>query len=254
MFLGWKIKGNPNHDRFGMFARAPETGGSGGGSVTGIWDNSTVVRVVGNKPDWFKGDLETTARALMAGLPGASTVQVFARSGQVSVKADGDDSAGETYTLSRRFFPTKEGVEAAHLKFKLRPDLQGDDTAKVMMRNALAEYKKLGVARIGLNAGKEGGGYAWAKFGFLPEKAGLADLSAQLVAKAKDIPGISTNTMHHIRGLAHSAKSLWEIAKDPQGYALLSKTNWSGFLDLHSDAQMDRCRNYIAKSRKSDIV
>jgi predicted GNAT family acetyltransferase len=53
-----------------------------------------------------------------------------------------------------------------HAYFKLPESLQGGGAGKKIMAEMLKQYKRMGVNKVGVTAGLDGGGYTWALYGF----------------------------------------------------------------------------------------
>jgi predicted GNAT family acetyltransferase len=76
---------------------------------------------------------------------------------------DEDDELG----FLRKFSKTKDGIIVEHSFLKIPAKFQGQGIAKEIMRESLREYVNMDLRTIYLYAALDGGGYAWAKYGFV---------------------------------------------------------------------------------------
>lgn len=166
--------------------------------------------------------------------------------------------------MDREFrFPPDSPPEVHHNLFEIDSSAQGHGIAKDLLANSMQLYDQAGIGRIHLTAGLDVGGYAWAKYGFLP-KDGQAtrELFSRLNQKLDGLRGISVPTREVVRLLLKSGdpKALWTISdldgvtaerrgeQLPLGKALLLGTCWKGVMNLDDPQARKRFHNYISRS------
>ena len=64
---------------------------------------------------------------------------------------------------------------ANHDVFTINGEGQGGGIGKQVLKTQFDEYEKMGVAKVEVHANIDVGGYAWARFGFVPTRAGSWD-------------------------------------------------------------------------------
>jgi hypothetical protein len=179
--------------------------------------------------------------------------------------------------IQREIYPA-DGI-AKHEFLQLFERARGGGFVKRLTKNQFDLYQKMGLEHVTLNAGLDVGGYAWAKFGWLPqedwrnealqfsinervkdlERRGLIDSvhasDIQTLLKSKDprtIWTIADNTTPF-------DPSMWNVKKkyggeykaDPRtntvGKALLAGQSWDGLFTFKNRAQMERFNHYVAQ-------
>jgi hypothetical protein len=139
---------------------------------------------------------------------------------------------------------------AQHDVFELPNDLQGKGFAKQFMRNSLDFYDHLGLKKMEVGANIDVGGYAWARYGFVPTKKSWNELRngpyAGLRRNTKRVYG--ENVPANVKTLLASEdpKTIRKIAALPEGKELLKGTSWHGEFDLNDKAAYKVLRMYVA--------
>jgi hypothetical protein len=108
---------------------------------------------------------------------------------------------------------------------------------------------------IGVSAGMSGGGYAWAKFGFVPSQMGWNDVRSELGQKADRDLTLTPDMRAQIKVIAgmENPKAMWVLAslKDSTGASIgkryLRGQSWGGKLDLNSKEEYSIVRNYVGR-------
>ena len=149
---------------------------------------------------------------------------------------------------------------AYHQSLELMPDAQGKGLAKEILANQIELYQKIGLDRVSLTAGLDRGGYAWAKYGFLPTPGYWASLRGDLQRSLMQLSNhgkITKQQFDAVQPLLQSEDphSMWAISDvtsptadgRPLGKQLLSGTGWSGQLNLKDKDSMERFNAYVAK-------
>lgn len=183
----------------------------------------------------------------------------FSVAGSISGRSAEIHWTGDDNTrMTRNFTQNADGsLEVYHAYFKAGQ--RGEGAGKRFFRVAMGEYMAMGVKKVGVTANIDVGGYAWARYGYLPKRQedwdslrnGLkyklegfkrsGDLSPEGYAKMKahlDNP---------------DKRTLWKVCdmKDPNGFEvgkkLLLGTTWSGQITLNDQEQMRRFTDYVSR-------
>lgn len=133
---------------------------------------------------------------------------------------------------------------------------KGAGSAKALFRTSLGVYRSLGVKKVIVYANIDVGGYAWAKFGFLPDRNGWDRLRKRVRRKLAS-SDFSPEIKDRVNALLENddPRSLWVLsdlkAGDQNvGKELLLGTDWWGELPLDESAdQYRRCIAYITEVR-----
>lgn len=137
---------------------------------------------------------------------------------------------------------------------------QGASIVKKYMRELISVARDMGLPSVTLTAGLSVGGYAWAKYGFVPTAVSWSELVKDIgarIAKENLLDGLSEKTVSLIKKLLKSTdptdifllSDLVEKTKSgmPVGKALLLGTTWSGGLNLDDQFAMARFLAYLGK-------
>lgn len=172
--------------------------------------------------------------------------------------------------IEREFVHRGDGITATHRLFKAAKT--GSGSAKNLLRCTMGSYHALGVDRVELNANIDVGGYAWARFGFLPNnwnsvKKAIQKNLASIQSGQHKVSSVGPNgkptksiaapiAPEHEAAIARILESkdprtLWTIADmrvngRPVGKELLLGSKWLGGLDIDDKHSMDRFNSYIA--------
>lgn len=181
---------------------------------------------------------------------------------EVTVKATAP--SGEPAQFARTFrvgtgkFGTREGsLFVSHNNFILPAADTGAGIGRETLRNTVTAYRRADpTATIELLANIDVGGYAWARYGFLP-RGGMAAVREPLLARleALDIP---SDVRAEVRSLidSDSRTAFWDIADlrfdvggVPLGRKLMAGKgfSWGGVLDLTDAEAMARFEAYVGR-------
>lgn len=150
---------------------------------------------------------------------------------------------------------------AVHDLFTLSDDVQGKGFGKELLANHLALYKQLGVEKIEVHANIDVGGYAWARYGFIPFQEEWDKLRE---AKQRDLRVLRKRTTYTEESLdelevilqsddpssihALSALKGNVLQRDPPlGKSLLLGSDWEGELTLSDPDSLSTFESYIGK-------
>jgi hypothetical protein len=149
---------------------------------------------------------------------------------------------GQTFTCTW-LVSNEDGKKTAHMKlFQVHDKMQGQGLAKMFMKNSLDYYTKAEVQELSLEADIDVGGYAWARYGFIPKSAAawahvrrnVKMLVDRGVVKLKPGEGASVKAILADK----SPKAIRALAALPSGFQLLKGreetggAGWEGTLDL----------------------
>ena len=131
---------------------------------------------------------------------------------------------------------------------RLDPDTaRGQGHGRRAFRNFLLWCELAGVRRVELDAGKDVGGYYWARCGFLPAQADWAAVVAAMKAQAERLGHRSLQTLIQ-RASTLGPAGLALLAGSQHGKELLLHGRWRGVLDLANPAQLQRAQSYAHPS------
>jgi hypothetical protein len=162
----------------------------------------------------------------------------------------------------RREFEEKGGrLEVEHAYFTLPDKDQSSGIARSFLKDSMDLYKNLDVDRITLQANIDVGGYAWAKYGFIPSQTSWDELRDGMKAQLHFTKqNYDPNTVADLMVVFDNPnpKSLWDIAdmtvvepllgeKENLGKKFLLGAGWSGVLDMHDMESMTRFSSYVNK-------
>ena len=158
---------------------------------------------------------------------------------RVSTRLGVTDHAGNESSISiiRIFNPRKKLVK--HSEFEIEdPNLRGHGIAKKIFKSSLQFYDSIGLQSITLEAGMSAGGYAWLRFGAIPNKSSWTRLRGEILDtlyRYKERDNIPKSVVTLMTKLANqtSSKAALAIAAIPYwGRQYLSGTWWHGAFDL----------------------
>lgn len=162
-----------------------------------------------------------------------------------------DKSGNDVGYIKRRFLITDTGQRIVeHSLFTINKDAQGQGIAKKMLANKVKAYDRLGVDVVTMEANIDVGGYAWARYGFVPSTTSWNGMKTKLTAKleSKKFSGLDDATKSKLGAALNSndRRAIWQIADDRVvGKKLLLKSKWNGQLWLKDKTSMDRFNSYV---------
>jgi hypothetical protein len=134
-------------------------------------------------------------------------------------------------------------------------DMQGKGFAKTIFSNSLDLYDHLGLSKIGVSASLAGGGYAWARFGFVPDRSSWSSLASNVAWNAQRSRELTPDIKAQVDVISkiQDPRAIWLLAglKDAKGESvgakLLRGTDWHGTLDLNNREQYAVVRDYSGR-------
>lgn len=179
------------------------------------------------------------------------TMRSAASSGQsVSVHFTGDSGT----SITRKFTKSGDDIFVDHSFF--RAGSRGNGSAKALFRVSLGVYKMLGVKKVKVHANIDVGGYAWAKFGFVPTQSSWEGLRGRMTEKLMRLSGVPADAKTRIKALLekNDPKTLFalsdaKIGERSIGKEMLLGSDWYGALSLNDGDSYRRCVGYISQGR-----
>ena len=138
-------------------------------SVLDIWNEK-----VGIDPAEFK-------RTFAGGLPGGMTIIADPDQPKYVINGSVRDERGQmqaTYTRNLNI----DGKSAYSALFEIEDEFQGSGIGKKVLAGNVAIYEALGIEKVKVTAGLKMGGYAWAKYGYVPTQESWNALRASLMS------------------------------------------------------------------------
>jgi hypothetical protein len=148
-------------------------------------------------------------------------------------------------------FGSKGKRSAYHELFQLDEKYQGMGIAKQALRSSIDMYQRLGMGEVSLYADIDVGGYAWSKYGFLPDVDAWNQLRRNL--KSQFANRVKYNTYELDEKLVDAVnaaldsedpRALRLVASNKLGKELLLGSFWKGTLDLTKTDSLDYFRAY----------
>jgi GNAT superfamily N-acetyltransferase len=203
----------------------------------------------------------------MGGLPGTMKISLdydggWAIAGQIH------DEDGNSIGVYRRIidFETNE-AEADFFEIDDEKQ-QGQGIGKRLMAANVAKYQELGLDRVKVHANINVGGYAWARYGYVPhDDSWRGELNSWLNEKIEEAVIVTVegeesedeedyeetvDVPESIRALIDSddPKAVWAIADSKYGKDLLINSDWYGELNLRDKETMERFNAYVGKKAR----
>jgi hypothetical protein len=139
---------------------------------------------VGVDPATFKSNF-------MGGLDGP--MKLSGGSGKIDIDGEIHDSDGKTLgTFTRNINLDSKSAYSAY--FKLNKSATKGDIGKKMLAGNVETYKNLGIEKLTVTANIDVGGYAWAKYGYVPTASAWSELRSDLERK---LTGGSSSSRPH---------------------------------------------------------
>jgi hypothetical protein len=162
--------------------------------------------------------------------------------------------------ITRRIYPESGVAENAYLS--LNSNQQGNGIAKRLLSGQVDIYEAMGLDRVEVSTGLDRGGYAWARYGFLPSEAEWHEVRVEAVRRLTPVLGelnsaqrvllrstLQMNDPHAIWDLAQFA---WPVGANqvPLGKYLLSGNDWHGTLNLKDPVTMEKFNDYVGRKKQ----
>ena len=127
-------------------------------------------------------DPEEFERTFTGGLQDQVDLSVGMSGNEFQVTGIVKDDKGNTIgNFDRDIKPDKKEAYSAY--FKLTKSATGDDTGKRILGGNIEAYEAMGITTVKVTANIDVGGYAWAKYGYVPTASAWSTLSGELERK-----------------------------------------------------------------------
>ena len=162
-------------------------------------------------------------------------------------------STSEVEIVREMYQDSKGGLVVYHDLFELKKTQTGLGYGKKFLKNSIDAYQDMGVDKVETLANIDVGGYAWAKYGYLPTEEGLKSIKKHINHKViwPDEEGPGSKFLEKFLE-SNDPKSLWALADckadfngKPLGKSVLLGSSWEGELNLKDKASMDRFNAYV---------
>ena len=192
--------------------------------------------------------------SMLAGIPttsrGKPRLDTYG-SRSVMLSADLANEDGDMIGRMERTIDFKNNI-AKHDYLQFNDENEGKGLGKQLVGSQVALYQKMGLSRVDTHANIDVGGYAWARYGFVPEKSYWRDMSSDYLENQINRVVGDPDAKSALQKLMASddPKALWAIADSDHGRDLLIGSDWYGSLDLKDPATVVRFRDYVSKRKK----
>lgn len=182
------------------------------------------------------------------------------------------------FTATRKFHKTDDRLEMYHSYFEVDAAHRNSDIGKQFFNNLLEMYDRWDVKKITVGANIDVGGYAWARYGFLPDQDNwnlmrtqyreFMDMTEDMAAIRGPDNYAKWKFLHKMKGKPKSdllkilgnsnPKSMWSLAdwsyeipglKYKVGKSMLLGDTWHGTVTLGETESYMRMMRYIEKVR-----
>jgi hypothetical protein len=140
--------------------------------------------VVDTAPAEFK-------KTFLGGMPGTMNMRFDERSDSISISGSLQDERGNTIAEYSRDIDFDDKF-AYSAYFKVRSAEQGGDIGKRLLAANVAMYEKLGLTKVKVTANIDVGGYAWARYGYVPTASAWDQLSGQIEHRIDQMTGVAS--------------------------------------------------------------
>lgn len=165
--------------------------------------------------------------------------------------------AAGTYLGEIRRQITPGSREVYNEYFALSQEYQGLGVARQVFRNQIDVYRRMGgIDRVKVNAGLDGGGHTWARFGFVPTSESWIANRQQFLGRLRSIQNLTPARRAAVEALIRnddpmSARALAALpmVKGGEGSGLgrkiMMNSGWRGYLDLRNPRDMNYFDGYV---------
>jgi hypothetical protein len=147
----------------------------------------------------------------LGGLDGTMRLGYSPNSDKISIDGRLEDDGKEIGTYQREINLKDNKAYSAY--FNLKKSSQGGNVGKKLLAANVAMYQKLGLDKVEVTANIDVGGYAWAKYGYVPTASSWRDLSSDLRNK---LSGDRDRASHTATGSGYTPESWEEIGEHDQ--------------------------------------
>jgi len=133
---------------------------------------------IGMDPAEFK-------KSFLGGVPATMDIYIEGSEFKINGKLLDKEEGRRIGDYSRFIDPTKKSAYSSF--FELDPSQQHNNTGKKVLGGNIEMYEALGIETVKVTANIDVGGYAWAKYGYVPTQSAWSSLSSSLERKLDQI-------------------------------------------------------------------
>jgi hypothetical protein len=185
----------------------------------------------------------------LGGLDGTMRVGYSPSSDKISIDGRLEEDGKEIGTYQREINLKDNKAYSAY--FQLKKSAQGGDVGKKMLAANVAMYQKLGLDKVEVTANIDVGGYAWAKYGYVPTASAWRQLSSELRNKLSDT---RDRASHTASGSGYTPESWDAIGDDDQSNIETAWTRSTHDEFLSSEEQNWRDSGQALDDAKNDLA
>jgi hypothetical protein len=182
----------------------------------GMWNEH-----VQEAPEEFKHDF-------LGGIEGSMNIDTRGDEWIISGSLEQDGEKIGDYNRSINW--ASKSAESAY--FRLASGDRGQGVGKTLLASNVAMYQRLGLGGVDVHANIDVGGYAWAKYGYVPKPSSWRSLQSDIEESIDKLAGGS---------LTYTASSWDELSSEQQGsiYDAWAEATHSEFLDSEIESWRD---------------
>jgi hypothetical protein len=161
------------------------------------------------------------------------------------------DETGKEIGGYKRTIDFKANTAKANV-LGLDESVQGTGLTKKILSANIDTYQKLGLDMVETHANIEVGGYAWARYGYVPTKISWKNLQVTLKRKIDELssggkmpPDEANALLKLVNG--KDPRAMWQIADSKWGDDILLEESWTGEIRFSDKDTMARFKAYIGK-------
>jgi GNAT superfamily N-acetyltransferase len=162
---------------------------------------------VGAAPEEFK-------KEFLGGLPATMSIEYQDYDDSLRIRGELISPSGTqrigTYTRTIDFRKSKASSDY----FKIHDEKQGGGIGKKLLRANVEMYRKLGLDKVEVHADIDVGGYAWARYGYVPTKQSWNELRTYLLNKLDRTSGGGGGGGRHVPGRDTYTPGSWDEISD----------------------------------------
>jgi hypothetical protein len=138
-----------------------------------------------------------------------------------------------------------DGKEARHEYLELT--VAAKAVGRQIIAGNIAMYRQIGIDKVTLLANIDVGGFAWAKYGFVPTPDAWSELLGDLRDRVEQLPKTHESDTSMLKALTKGKdpRAIWAVADSEYGEYLLLGAQWEGELDLTNKSATARFDGYF---------
>jgi hypothetical protein len=183
------------------------------------------------------------------GVPGTMTIHYDEHSDKLNVEGKVQEDDRDIGDYQRNIDLKNNSAYSAY--FVLKRGERGAGLGKKLLASNVAMYQKLGIDKVRVSANIDVGGYAWAKYGYVPTPDSWRSLSAEIRDK---LSNESDRASHAASGSGYTPENWEEIGDHDQSQieSAWMRSTYDEFYD--SEVQNWRDSGQALEEAKSDLA